>query len=101
MYPENCCGQCVNYTILNARRLGDKNEMYDHFEQFWEIESVNSSSEDLIDQFGQTITFNDTRYVVKLPFKSNHDTLPDNYQLREKRPAQETSIAESRYGVPV
>ena len=63
---------------------------------------INSYSEELIDQFSQNITFNGTRYVVKVSFKSNHDTLPDNYQLCEKRlEAQEASIAESRYGVPV
>ena len=31
------------------------------------------------------MTFNGTRYVVEIPFKSNHDTLPDNYQLCERR----------------
>ena len=39
--------------------------------------------DDVIRQFEKDITFNGNRYVTKLPFKPNHELLPDNYRLCE------------------
>ena len=46
---------------------------------FWTIESVNNPENDVLNQFKRDIYFNGDRYVTKLPFKPEHDFIPDNY----------------------
>jgi len=38
-----------------------------------------------MDKFKQSLTFNGQRYVTELPFRPNHDILPDNYQVSYQR----------------
>lgn len=54
--------------------------------KFWSVESVGSSGEDsVVNSFEKDITFNGHRYVTKLPFRPDHDILPDNFQTSFER----------------
>ena len=39
----------------------------------------------MYDKFANTIAFRDGRYMVSLPWKQFHSSLPDNYQLSHNR----------------
>ncbi|XP_024119392.1 uncharacterized protein LOC112140627 [Oryzias melastigma] len=60
---------------------------------FWEVESLGivnrqvESSEDLdvLQSFEQTTTFENGRYQVELPWRSDKDQLPDNFRIAKKR----------------
>ena len=52
---------------------------------FWSIESVHDPKTDVLNQFKRDIYFNGDRYVTKLPFKPEHDMIPDNYKPSENR----------------
>ena len=49
--------------------------------RFWEIDTIGKLEENVTDQFEKEIQFNGTRYVAKLPFKTDHDLLPDNFEV--------------------
>ena len=60
--------------------------MRDELSKFWTIESVEDDLNDaVIEQFKNNISFNGKRYVTKLPFKSEHDMLPDNFEMCKQR----------------
>ena len=46
---------------------------------FWNIESVKPDEKCVIHEFEKHIEFNGSRYVTRLPFRKDHDPLPDNY----------------------
>ena len=49
--------------------------------KFWELEGIGISKNEttVYESFKDEITFSDGRYEVKLPWKPEHPTLPDNY----------------------
>ena len=54
--------------------------------KFWEVESVGDTSVDcVIHKFEKYISHNGTRYVTKLPFRPDHDEIPDNYAASKGR----------------
>jgi len=52
--------------------------------KFWNIENV-GSSQCVINKFEHDIFHDGKRYVTKLPFKVDHDCLPDNFDICKKR----------------
>ena len=59
------------------------NCLIDSIKQFWQIEGASVmrvTDNDLYDQFSNLIRFKNKHYVVKLPWKQQNNTLPDNYQ---------------------
>ena len=50
---------------------------------FWELESlgIKTQEECAYDKFLEDTKFNGDRYEVKLPWKEEHELLPDNYML--------------------
>ena len=56
--------------------------------KFWNLESLGITSEkssSVHQKFCNTITFNDGRYQVKLPWKNEHSELCDNFELSKNR----------------
>ena len=49
--------------------------------RFWEIENIGDGDSDVVHSFQRDITFNSCRYVVKLPFKPDHELIPDNFDV--------------------
>ena len=45
--------------------------------KFWEIEGVVGEL-DVYENFQNEVKFDDTIYITSLPFKVNHDALPDS-----------------------
>ena len=61
-------------------------DLRDELSKFWTIESVEDDLNDaVIEQLTSNISFNGKRYVTKLPFKSEHDMLPDNFEMCKQR----------------
>ena len=54
--------------------------------RFSEVESLSGNEEECVGyKFEKEIYHNGIRYVTKLPFRPDHDPLPDNYSTSEKR----------------
>ena len=61
-----------------------------HLDKFWLIESTGKIHEseiqhNLLQEISQKITFNGKRYEAPLPWKKNHETLPDNFMNSKKQ----------------
>ncbi|CAB4006308.1 Hypothetical predicted protein, partial [Paramuricea clavata] len=50
----------------------------------WCVETIGSSSDCVVSQFENDIGHDGTRYVTKLPFKPDHEQLPDNFNSTKK-----------------
>ena len=57
----------------------------DHLDKFWATESIGSGSDQVVSDFQSNIVHDGTRYVTKLPFKPDHEPLPDNFKVSETR----------------
>ena len=59
----------------------------DTLKKFWNLEAIGINPEEssVYDDFMHTITFQNGRYCVRLPWKSYHPPLPDNYNLCQKK----------------
>lgn len=54
--------------------------------RFWQIEETENTEDiSVIDQFTKHIYHDGTRYVTKLPFKPDHESIPDNFSTCVKR----------------
>ncbi|XP_068692506.1 uncharacterized protein [Montipora foliosa] len=56
-------------------------------EKFWDYESfgIHDDNATLYDKFVNEVEFVEGRYQVRLPFKEDHDLLPDNFALCKSR----------------
>ena len=59
----------------------------DQLKAFWDLESfgVTVTDHSVLDEFQDKIHFTGERYEVSLPWKNPHQTLPDNYELCQRR----------------
>ena len=57
----------------------------ENMKAFWEVEESPTPVDDVMKSFKSDIQFNGKRYVVKLPFKIDHEFLPDNRRNCERR----------------
>ena len=57
----------------------------DELKKFWEDKDTPASISDVMQQFKKDVEFNGNKYVVKLPFKSDDEFLPDNRRSSERR----------------
>ena len=53
--------------------------------KFWEIENIGDGDSDVVHSFQRDFAFNGSRYVVKLPFKPDHELIPDNFDVCRSR----------------
>ena len=79
----------VSTHVLKISYVGELNEstrdncLTDSIKKFGQIEEASVmevTDNDFYDQFLKSIRFKDEHYVVKLPWKQENNTLPDNYQ---------------------
>lgn len=52
--------------------------------KFWQVEEVTCDN-DVVNQFEKDIIHDGERYVTKLPFKPDHEPIPDNFEVCEAR----------------
>ena len=85
-----------NNLIIAADEFDNSSTVRDHdrltasLKRFWELESmgINSVESEIPSEqqgFVDNIRFNGTRYEVGLPWKSNHRTIDDDYELCRNR----------------
>ena len=53
--------------------------------KLWNLEEISSPTDCVVNQFQKDITHNGTRYVTKLPFKPDHESVSDNYIVCKER----------------
>ena len=53
--------------------------------QFWDLETLGIRDEELslYDKFLETVSYDGTRYQVRLPWKELHAALPNNFDLNQ------------------
>ena len=58
-------------------------QLDNRLKSFWELENLGicEPEKTIYDEFSESITFNDGRYQVSLPWRQQHKPLPENYQL--------------------
>ena len=54
-------------------------------QKFWSVENIENEDNCVIHSFERDIFHNGQRYVTKLPFKKDHEFLPDNFSVCEQR----------------
>ena len=70
----------------DLRGFGEEvDELRNDLTRFWTAETIGDGDECVVHQFEKDIVHNGDRYVTKLPFKQDHDLLPDNFKVSEAR----------------
>ena len=77
----------TNVLRVQQELIEPKEQLNKIVQKFWNLESVGVSKNefDVCENFEADISFADNRYEVKLPFKSEHGMLDDNFLLRKSR----------------
>ena len=70
-------------SLSQEQKESDKS-LQDDLSKFWNVEDV-PPSDCVTTRFEKSITFDGERYVARLPFKPNHDLIPDNFKVCENR----------------
>ena len=73
------------HVIHNNALQVDNDSLKSNLMKFWEFEGLGVGENDVYCNFQNKVYHDGKRYVVALPFKPFHDTLPDNYSNSEKR----------------
>ena len=90
-----CChgSETTNMNILCSHVLNigcashdDLAKLDRKLQAFWDLEGLGIKKEESIyDNFTRSVSFQDGRYCVRLPWKEPHPFLPDNYHLSRDR----------------
>ena len=81
----------VNLTAIHVlkgeSRVINNDDLTSELKKFWDYESfgVHDDNATLYDKFVSEVEFVEGRYQVRLPFKEDHDLLPDNFSLCKSR----------------
>lgn len=63
----------------------DYNDLKFDLKRFLEVESLRMENECVVIKFENEIVHNGTRYVTSLPFKPDHEPIPDNFDVYKHR----------------
>lgn len=86
--PGRCSVNLVTTHVLRVdAQHNDSKSLDEALRSFWDLESlgIHEPEKTMYDEFANTIAFQDGRYMVSLPWKEFHGSLPDNYQLSHSR----------------
>ena len=79
----------VNYVNAHTLRTDTQTvtDLNTVVSKFWELESIGikPGSNNVQEEFSENLTFDGQRYEVKLPWKTSHSALSDNYDLCVRR----------------
>ncbi len=84
-------GNTVNLTATHVLKVKasvvGQDELASELGKFWDYESLGIRDEgsSLYDKFVREVEFTEGRYQVQLPFKEDHELLPDNFSLCKLR----------------
>ena len=78
---------CLETYLLRTtvEHVDECNDLRQELQKFWDVENVGPSTDCVTSKFEENIMHNGIRYIVKLPFKPDHELLPDNYNVCEGR----------------
>ena len=88
---HNDNGNTVNLTATHVLKVEasvvNRDEIAFDLGKFWDYESlgIRNDSLSLYDKFVSKVEFTEGRYQVQLPFKEDHELLPDNFALCKSR----------------
>ena len=86
---QNVSVSVKNVTTALTLQVSSSNETKDdireELENFWKIEGIDNDETDIYEEFKNEIKFDGNRYIASLPFKPEHDIIPDNYKLSFNR----------------
>ncbi|XP_065678999.1 uncharacterized protein LOC100199492 [Hydra vulgaris] len=74
--------QCAS---MHCEVESEIDELRKDLNKFWSVETIESPESCVMYQFERDLTHNRERYITKLPFKTDHDFLPVNYNICKKR----------------
>ena len=74
----------MRYSVETRFKSPENDNLRQELNNFWNVEDV-GSSDCVISKFEEDIFHDGTRYVTNLPFKSDHEELPDNFQVAKQR----------------
>ena len=92
--PVGNCSQEQGSTTLMTHTLWveslfshDAQALDKWLQTFWNLESfgVNGTEHSVLDEFQAKVRFEGGKYMISLPWKDPHQSLPDNYQLSLRR----------------
>ena len=70
----------------SVENIGEETENLESvLNKFWSVENIEAKDNCVIHDFKKYIFHNGQRYVTKLPFRSGHEFLPDNFSVCEQR----------------
>ena len=72
---QNGGSHCMESHVLRCE-THENDALKQELNKFWEIENI-----DVVHSFQRDNVFNESRYVVKLPFKPDHELIPDNFDV--------------------
>ena len=83
----------VNLISTHSLRVGgeivqnDKQDLDERLKMFWNLDALGIIEDEcsVYEEFERSILFKGGRYEVHLPWKEPHPSLPDNYELSQKR----------------
>ena len=84
-------GNTVNLTATHVLKVEasvvGQDELASELGKFWDYESlgIRDKGSSLYDKFVSEVEFTEGRYQVQLPFKEDHELLPDNFALCRSR----------------
>lgn len=89
--PEDKDGYSVNLTATHVLKVESsivkEDALTSEVKKFWDYESlgIQDQNSSLYDKFIDEVEFVEGRYQVRLPFKEDHELLPDNFALCKSR----------------
>ena len=57
----------------------DENDVLKQELKFWEMETIGNGDSEVVHSFQRDVDVNGSRYVVKLPFKPDHELIVGNF----------------------
>ena len=77
----------TTHTLRIDAQSHNTKELDDTLQSFWRLESLGicTPKKSVYDDFAGSVQFKEGRYEVALPWKEDHASLPQNYELCEKR----------------
>ena len=74
-----------NLHVLKISEIERKSICNDKFTRFWEIENSKKKENCSMSEFTEKVELNGQKYETPLPWKTDHELLPDNFLLAKNR----------------
>ena len=76
---------CFETHLLRTTVEQRDTDLRQDLEKFWSVESIGTAKNNIVSQFENDIAHDGNRYITKLPFKPDHEALPENFNVCQGR----------------